>query len=97
METAENLCLGFGCRGKRNFAKVSAFMFVGFSNREAIYDVFAFIMNIQQQLIVTDILLIRVALMTSKQTDRMATGRLKNLSDGLVVLKRFILHRQRRC
>ena len=23
METAENLCLGFGCRGKRNFAKVS--------------------------------------------------------------------------
>jgi hypothetical protein len=61
METAENLCLGFGWRGKRNFAKVSAFMFVGFSNREAIYDVFAFIINVQQQLIVTDILLIRVA------------------------------------
>ena len=25
METAENLCLGFGCRGKRNFAKVSGY------------------------------------------------------------------------
>ena len=23
-ETAENLCLDFGCRGKRNFAKVSS-------------------------------------------------------------------------
>ena len=38
-----------------------AFMFVGFSNRDAIYDVFAFIINVQHQLIVTDILLIRVA------------------------------------
>ena len=38
-----------------------AFMFVGFSNRNAIDDVFAFIINVQHQLIVTDILLIRVA------------------------------------
>ena len=25
MKTAENLCLGFDCRGKRNFAKVSVY------------------------------------------------------------------------
>ena len=43
------------------FGFQTAFIFVGFSNREAIYDVFAFIINVQQQLIVTDILLIRVA------------------------------------
>ena len=28
METAENLCLGFGCRGKGFFAKVSDRLFV---------------------------------------------------------------------